>query len=1025
MRADNTRHIVAAAQHRHEYTRAKAIQALREAEKSGTPVTFDAVATAAGVSRSWLYTQPDLRAEIERLRAASQRAPGHTHADPATSLRCVSAAAPRSSQRTQPAARRGEPPAARPARPGPRRAALSPIPRTRQTLQPIVSARQRSARAEQPPSTSRSHVENTVRSADAQAREREVDQAKDNAAAGRAFVGLDDGRLHDRGPGRAEPDAAVRAGPRVQGRGTAVSRKTVSYRWHLRRLMAGRGMFATTDLGPPLAARGITLSREQVYRLVTGVPERLSLPALAALCDILDCGPGDLIEPVRKPARRRSRPPSRRSGPGRCGRGSFPGPAHGDGPLPGRPRASRRRRQAPACPQCRRDTLIRHVITVDGTLPASAAAAAVDAAAATPAALRSLASALAADPDMLRHGAPPLAGRLAAELIARGSVLAVPACARCGRDGRPLFRTAGGGMCKPAPPACAPPPALTAARSRRSPAATPPASPSASGAAGTPGATAPAGTAAGRPRSRCGRVTARRTSASTATGCPPPSAAAAAGTVPATSPAATARSARRARRRRPPACARCGQDRPPQARWPEGPVCDTCYTAALRRRARCAGCGQERRLVFPPGPDAVTCADCAGLPVMSACAGCGTEDKLYEKGLCARCSLRRRATLLLSGGTGDVPATMSAVLEAICAARNPRSALNWLRKGAGAALLADIAAGRAAATHEALDEHPRPRAAGFLRQCSPPAASSLPATRNSPGPSSGSPACWNPWTSPSTGGSSARSPPGRSCAGSGRRPGQAPPPDPHRHARNSISEAARFLAWLSRRGTTLRQCRQADIDEWLTTASASASESTRGFLAWAARHGHCPAFAFPARQRHAGPAISDSQRWEHATRLLRDDTTRARRPGRRLPGPALRPERHPHRRAHHQPGHPPRRGRAHPARQARHPRPARPRHDPGHPHHRREALHRHRHARDTATGCSPGCCPDSRSRPSACPHGSTPSASPSGPHAGPPSPASQPRSPPPCSPTPSASTRPRQSTGHTTPDRTGTGTQPS
>ena len=51
MRADNTRHIVAAARHRHEYTRAKAVQALREAEKPGTPVTFDAVASAAGVSR--------------------------------------------------------------------------------------------------------------------------------------------------------------------------------------------------------------------------------------------------------------------------------------------------------------------------------------------------------------------------------------------------------------------------------------------------------------------------------------------------------------------------------------------------------------------------------------------------------------------------------------------------------------------------------------------------------------------------------------------------------------------------------------------------------------------------------------------------------------------------------------------------------------------------------------------------------------------------------------------------------------
>jgi len=60
-------------------------------------------------------------------------------------------------------------------------------------------------------------------------------------------------------------------------------KKTVSYRWHLRRLMAEAGMFATTDMGPRLSARGIDLSREQVYRLVTGVPERLNLPVLAAL----------------------------------------------------------------------------------------------------------------------------------------------------------------------------------------------------------------------------------------------------------------------------------------------------------------------------------------------------------------------------------------------------------------------------------------------------------------------------------------------------------------------------------------------------------------------------------------------------------------------------------------------------------------------------------------------------------------------------------------------------------------------
>ena len=88
--------------------------------------------------------------------------------------------------------------------------------------------------------------------------------------------------------------------------------KTIGYRWHLRRLMAEAGMFATTDLGPPLAERGITLSREQVYRLVTGVPERLSLATLAALCDILGCQPGDLIEPVASPGP--GMPPTRPAG---------------------------------------------------------------------------------------------------------------------------------------------------------------------------------------------------------------------------------------------------------------------------------------------------------------------------------------------------------------------------------------------------------------------------------------------------------------------------------------------------------------------------------------------------------------------------------------------------------------------------------------------------------------------------------------------------------------------------------------
>lgn len=68
------------------------------------------------------------------------------------------------------------------------------------------------------------------------------------------------------------------------------------YRWHLRRLMASRELWRATDLGPLLAERGVTLSAAQLYRLVANAPERLSLPTLAALCDVLACTPNDLIE---------------------------------------------------------------------------------------------------------------------------------------------------------------------------------------------------------------------------------------------------------------------------------------------------------------------------------------------------------------------------------------------------------------------------------------------------------------------------------------------------------------------------------------------------------------------------------------------------------------------------------------------------------------------------------------------------------------------------------------------------------
>ena len=76
MRADNSRHIVTAARRRATATRRRAVAALRRMDNAGQAISFDAVAREGQVSRSWLYNQPDLRAEIERLR--SRRDPGPT-----------------------------------------------------------------------------------------------------------------------------------------------------------------------------------------------------------------------------------------------------------------------------------------------------------------------------------------------------------------------------------------------------------------------------------------------------------------------------------------------------------------------------------------------------------------------------------------------------------------------------------------------------------------------------------------------------------------------------------------------------------------------------------------------------------------------------------------------------------------------------------------------------------------------------------------------------------------------------------
>ena len=66
----NTTGLAEAADRRSQLAVDRARRAIRRLDKAGEPVSFQSVAREASVSRQFLYTQPQLRGEIERLRAA-------------------------------------------------------------------------------------------------------------------------------------------------------------------------------------------------------------------------------------------------------------------------------------------------------------------------------------------------------------------------------------------------------------------------------------------------------------------------------------------------------------------------------------------------------------------------------------------------------------------------------------------------------------------------------------------------------------------------------------------------------------------------------------------------------------------------------------------------------------------------------------------------------------------------------------------------------------------------------------------
>jgi hypothetical protein len=255
---------------------------------------------------------------------------------------------------------------------------------------------------------------------------------------------------------------------------------------------------------------------------------------------------------------------------------------------------------------------------------------------------------------------------------------------------------------------------------------------------------------------------------------------------------------------------------------------------------------------------------------MHTCRICGREDKLYERGRCDRCALARRTTELMMGPDGVVPAELVGVHDTIVASATPRKALNWLRQGAGAPILAALAAGTMALSHDALDDHPRPMAANHLRQmlvahgvlaprdeqlvslerltAQTVAAIGCPADRKTV-------AAFATWR----------------VLRRVRRHAERNTTERTaiNHARNQVLGAVRFLDWLTAHDLTLVTCSQGDLDLWLATGGRSRYD-VRHFVEWTSARKLSPKLRVPPVYSGPGDALDAEARWAIVARLLRD-----------------------------------------------------------------------------------------------------------------------------------------------------------
>lgn len=313
-------------------------------------------------------------------------------------------------------------------------------------------------------------------------------------------------------------------------------------------------------------------------------------------------------------------------------------------------------------------------------------------------------------------------------------------------------------------------------------------------------------------------------------------------------------------------CSLCGRHAKVLAVWASGDVCSSCRHKVMASKGTCDGCGQRRRIDPRNGDGRRLCSDCAGLAPWSVCQGCGDENRLYERGRCFACVLRRRLDELI----GTTP-TLEPLRDALTAGSSPRATLRWLARGETRSVLSAVAAGELPLTHQALDGLPATKSLAHLRQV-------LVACGALPERDEGT-ARLEAWMDAEL---------------------AAVPDDEDRrileafarwwvlrryrqrlstrgmasarHAKSRIVGAIRLMAWLRSHDRRLAAARQADIDLWLT--GPPGRRHARDFLRWACRQRLATNLDIVrAPDPVPGRTIDADEQAALARRLLVDDQT--------------------------------------------------------------------------------------------------------------------------------------------------------